>query len=90
MVVIVDEFGEMDEEVDGPSYTLTLEWDRNIMVPFRHGKCTLPVIDLPYTPGLWKRKVELTQSPDLHTHISVLKSKPYSYVKHVNYEIDFC
>lgn len=67
----VDEDGQLDETMDGTAHTLTLDWNPNIAVPLHQGRCTLPPIQMPKTPQLWKGCVAHTQNPELQTFLSV-------------------
>lgn len=72
VIEAVDEDGLVDKTMDGTAHILSLDWDPNIAVPLHEGRCTLPQIKIPHTPGvLWKGCVTHTNNPELQIHISV-------------------
>jgi len=71
VIEAMDENGKLDETMDGAAHTLALDWNPNIAVPLHQGRCTLPPIRMPTSPGLWKGCVAHTQNPELQTYLSV-------------------
>lgn len=78
IVEAVDEYGHVDETMDGLSHNLTLSWNPDISIPLRQGRCTLPAIQLPEVSGMWTGCVAHTQNPELLCEISVCNCDPYN------------
>jgi hypothetical protein len=68
----VDADGQVDIIMDCAAHILSLDWDPSIAVELREGRCTLPIIHVPRTPGeLWKGCVAHTKNPELQILITV-------------------
>ncbi|KAJ7547469.1 hypothetical protein O6H91_08G087600 [Diphasiastrum complanatum] len=70
-IEIVDQNGVVDTSVEGPMNTLALSWTNSITCPLRSGRCSLPTIELPKVPGLWKGEVSHSFNPELKLEFQV-------------------
>ena len=52
VIEAVDEEGPVDNAMEGPTHALTLDWNPSIAIPLQQGRCTLPLIEFPCTPGV--------------------------------------
>jgi hypothetical protein len=72
VIEAVDEDGQVDNTMDGTAHMLTLDWNPNIAVKLQQGRCTLPPIQIPHTPGaMWKGCVAHTKYPELEILLTV-------------------
>ncbi|KAG0563617.1 hypothetical protein KC19_8G045600 [Ceratodon purpureus] len=73
VIEAVDEVGQVDNTMDGVDHTLSLDWDPSIIVPLHQGRCTVPPIQIPHTPGkLWLGCVAHTKNSELKILLTVV------------------
>jgi hypothetical protein len=78
VVEVIDENGNVDQDMHGFSHTLSLNWNPDSTVPLKLGSCTLPPIKLPYKSGTWFGMVSHTCNLELYVSLQVccLNTKP--------------
>jgi hypothetical protein len=71
VVEVIDENGNVDQDMHGFSHTLSLNWNPDSTVPLKLGSCTLPPIKLPYNSGTWFGMVSHTCNLELYVSLQV-------------------